>query len=100
MTLLVPIDAKEIEDAVICQICDKQSWALVSIEQGSVKECQLCDSKEDITQIIDYIVIKDKNEDVDSFIQEGIEVLVISSQKYVDDIIEAFMFRELHQLGE
>lgn len=95
MNLLVPVD----KNHKISSISDKVGWAFVSLENGSKIDEKIYKSKSDIDEMLDYVVIKDKNEDIDDFLDEDIGVLIAPFQEEVDDVIEAFMFRELYELG-
>ncbi len=99
MNLLIPIDSKDYEDAVISNLNDNIAWVIIEMDNGNVIKSVFYDSREEITDYIDYIVVKSKDEPVDEFIDEGIDILLAALQKNIDDIVEAFMFRELHEIG-
>ncbi len=98
MVLLIPVDKRDIEDAKIVTFDKRVVWMVVEMSQGFVENHTFVDSKEDITELIDYVVVKNSDEDVEEFLDEGVEVLVAPSQIYAEDVIEAYKFRELHEL--
>lgn len=100
MNLLIPVTSKEHQEAQICSLDAKKVWAFVQIDCGSVKNISFYDTKEEIRELCDYLIVKNKDEFISDFIEEGFCVLVAPMQQSVDDIIEAFMFRELHEIGE
>jgi len=95
MILLIPID----EEKNLCSVKANSSWALVTFDEGKTQNIDFYNNKEDIKEYIDYVIVQNQNECVDDFLDEGFGILVAPMQKSIDDIIEAYMFRELHELG-
>lgn len=100
MNLLIPVNSKEHEEARLCSLDANKVWAFVHIECGSVKKISFYDTKEEIRELCDYLIVKNKDEFISDFIEEGLCVLVAPMQRSIDDIIEAFMFCELHEIAE
>ncbi len=98
MILLIPVDEKNLEEAKIVTFNKRAVWMVVEMEQGFVKKQIFVDSKEDVDDYIDYVIVKSKDENIEEFLDEGIEVLIAPLQRYVEDVIEAYKFRELHEL--
>ena len=98
MILLIPADEKNFEDAKIVSFDEKVTWIVVEMDQGYVKKQAFYDNRDDIDEFIDYVVVKSKDEDIEEFLDEGIDVLVAPLQIYAEDVIEAYRFRELHEL--
>ena len=98
MILLIPVDEKSYEDAKIVPLVDKECWMAVEMNQGYVKKYLFCDNRDDMKEFIDYVIIKSKDEDIEEFLDEGIEILVAPLQIYVENVVEAYKFRELHEL--
>ena len=92
MNIIIPLNNKK----EICKLDDKNEFALISMDNGTILKVSYHLSKEMISDNIHFLIVSNKNEDVDDFYDEGIEVLIAPFQKNVDDIIEAFIFRELH----
>jgi len=95
MILLIPID----EEKNLCSVKANSSWAVVTFDEGKTQNIDFYNNKEDIKEYIDYVIVQNQNECVDDFLDEGFGILVAPMQKSIDDIIEAYMFRELHELG-
>ncbi len=93
MNLLIPTVSQEC--SIISPVKDSLVWSFVSLDNGRVADLKIYKNYKEIDKPIDYIIIKDQNEDVEEFLDEGIDILVASFQKEVDDIVEAFIFREL-----
>lgn len=95
MNILIPID----EEKSLCSLETNTLWAVVSLDEGKVETVNYYTKREDIQEFTQYIVVINKEELVSDFFLEGIGVLIAPVQKNIEDIIEAYMFRELHELG-
>jgi len=95
MHILIPIN----EEKNLCSLKSNTSWAVVSMNEGKTEVINFYTSKDEIKEFPDYIVVTSKEESVSDFILEGIGVLIAPMQKSLDDIIEAYMFRELHEFS-
>lgn len=95
MNILIPIN----EEQNLCSLKSNSSWAVVTMNEGKTEKINFYTNKEDINEFADYIVVINKEESVSDFLIEGIGVLIAPMQKSLDDIIEAYMFRELHELS-
>ena len=56
-------------------------------------------TSQEITDEINTVVVKDPNDYVWPFLEQYIQVLVAPMQRSIDDILEAYMFKELHDLS-
>ena len=99
MTILIPVDNNDYEEAQITLLDDVKYWVLIEHNEGKVIKYNFYDKKEDIQDWVDIVVIKNDKEYVWPFMEEGIAVLVAPFQNYVEDIIEAYIFKELHDLN-
>jgi len=97
MFILIPVDAKE-RDAHVTMIADAKSWALVEADGGGVVDVTFYDDREAIEEFIEAVVVRDKNDEVAPFFEESIPVLETPAPMDIDDIVEAFMFRELYEV--
>ncbi len=98
MILLIPIDEKSYEDAKIVSLEDMKCWIVVEMDAGFIKKYSFFDNKNSIDDFIDFVIVRSVDEDVEEFLNEGIDVLVAPSQIHVDDIVEAYKFKELHEI--
>ena len=95
MNILIPVDDKQ----NISYIKESKGWSVITLDNGNKIDEKKYSSKDDIKELVDFVVVKDKNEDVDDFLDEDIRVLVALSKMDVDEVVEAFIFRELFELG-
>ncbi len=99
MLILIPVDDTDYEEAKITLLDDVKHWILIDFEEGRVKGHDFFKTREEITQWIDVVVVKNQQEYVWPFMEANIAVLVAPLQLYVEDIIEAFLFKELHDMN-
>lgn len=96
MLIAIPLDDnKEIISELVAT-----SWAIVDFDNGSIKSTKFYNTKTDIdAPFLDFVVLANKFENYMEFMNEGTMVLVVREEKNVDDIIEAFKFKELDEVG-
>ncbi|MFK5881329.1 MAG: hypothetical protein QM482_03860 [Sulfurospirillum sp.] len=98
MILLIPADSKKYENAKIVSFDDRTCWIVLEMDKGYIKKCSFFDDRKQIEDLVDYVIVKSSDEDIEEFLDEGIEVLVAPLQIYAQDVVEAYRFRELHEI--
>jgi len=98
MKILLPMDSDDAQEGQLVAINDAKKWALLDIEEGQVVEINYFDKREEIDDWIEAVVVVGDYEPVMEFIEQQIMVLVAHTQRYIDDIVEAFLFKELHDM--
>jgi predicted Fe-Mo cluster-binding NifX family protein len=96
MTVLIPVDSTNRDECVIASIEENKSWAFISLDGGKIKTIEFVDRREDILVWIDAVVVINELEYVWPFMDEGIIALIAPSQRSIDEIVEAFIFKDLH----
>lgn len=99
MNILIPVDNTDIEEAQITLLDEVKHWLLIDMTEGKMVKSEFYDKREDIQEWIDIVVVKNDKEYVWPFIEENIAVLVAPFQKYIEDIVEAYIFKELHDIN-
>lgn len=99
MLIWIPTDSKDSQTANIATLAEVKAWALVDFEEGVVKETVFYDKREDFDDWVDFIVMKNKYESYMEFLDEGMMVLCTRSEEKLSDVIEAFVFKELDEVG-
>lgn len=97
MNILLPLDTDAVQDASLMPLNDVATWGVVTIEEGQVVEIECYKRREDISVVIDVVVVCDSSEYIWPFVEEQIGVLVAPTQRSIDDIVEAFLFKELYE---
>ncbi len=99
MTRLIPVDSKKRQERITSSIEENKAWAFVTLDEGRVANVEFFDRREDISVWIDAVVVINELEYVWPFMDEGIIALIAPSQKSIDEIVEAFIFKDLHDFS-
>jgi len=99
MLLLLPMDGDNTKESTLVSINEVKKWALLAVEEGKVKKIDFFDTRDEITDWVEAVVVVGDFEPIMSFIEEQIMVLVAHTQRNIDDIVEAFLFKELHEVA-
>ena len=93
MNILIPADIADMEDGKITLIDEAKTWVLVDFDLGKIQSYKFYDTKEDVEKYIEVIIVKSHEEYVWPYMEEGIAVLVAPMQMYLEDVMEAFLFK-------
>lgn len=99
MNILIPVNESDIKQAQLVSLDEVNFWLLIDITEGKIVSNQFYQTKEEISDWIDIVIVKSENENIWSFMEDGIAVLVAPVQRTIDDIIEAYLFKELYDLN-
>ncbi|MEA3374467.1 MAG: hypothetical protein U9Q62_12350 [Campylobacterota bacterium] len=99
MNILLPMDSDDTQEGRLVSINEVKKWALIVLEEGQVVEIKYYDTREAIEEWVEAVVVTNDFEPVMSFIEEQVMVLVAHTQRSIDDIVEAFLFKELNELA-
>jgi len=101
MLIIIPVKGNDPQKAVIARQLDADFWALVDFEDGVVKSVTFHkERKECGADWIDFAVLENKYENYMDLMEEGMMVLVRrEGQDSIEDITEAFKFKELDEIG-
>jgi len=100
MKLLLPMDKEETQEGALSPINDAVVWAVVDLDEGQVADISFYTDREEAMETWpDAAVVTGDFEPVMEFIEQQMMVLVAHHQRSIDDIVEAFLFKELHELA-
>lgn len=100
MLILIPVDDTDENHSKITTVAQVKKWALIHFEDGAVKGISFHDDRMQTgADWIDFIVLENKFENYLDFMNEGMMVLVRRSEENIEEIIEAFKFKELDEAG-
>ncbi len=99
MNVLLPMDSDNTEESRLVGIYEAKKWAMVVIEEGRVVTINHYDTRDAVTEWVEAVVVTGDFEPVMSFIEEQVMVLVAHTQRSIDDIVEAYLFKELNELA-
>ena len=99
MLVVVPMDSTDVQNAKITPVLEAKTWAELRIEEGELVEVLHADAYDAFKAWPEAVVVCSDGEPVMDFINMSMIVLVAHTQKSIDEIVEAFLFRELHDLA-
>jgi predicted Fe-Mo cluster-binding NifX family protein len=98
MKLLLPMDRDDTEEGKLVSIGEAAFWAVIDVEEGELVDTEFFTDKEAaMEQWPSAIVVTGDFEPFMEFIEQQMMVLVAHTQRSIDDIVEAFLFKELHE---
>ncbi|RXJ86878.1 hypothetical protein [Arcobacter sp. CECT 8985] len=98
MNILIPVDINSRFEAVISSIEESNYWAYIDLDDGQIVNCEFLKYKEDTNCWIDHIIIINKDDYKEEFKQKEFSVLKTTTQKSIDEIIEALLLNKLIKL--
>ncbi len=99
MNLLIPVDDSDIEEAQIVSLDNVNYWLLLELTEGKIVKSEFYQSRDEISDWVDVLIVNSQKEYVWPFMEEGIAILVAPLQKSIEDIVEAYLFKELHEIN-
>lgn len=93
------MDSEDAQEASITKVNDVKIWAQVLVEEGKVAQIKHNADWSAFEDRSEAAVVMDDNEYVWPFMEQNMMVLVAHTQRSIDDIVEAFIFRELNELA-
>lgn len=99
MLIWIPVDGNDFEKSNITTLIDVKQWALVDFEDGKVKSTNFYSNREDFEEWVDFVIIKNRFESYIDFMNEGMMVLCVRQEETLEEVIEAFTFKELDEVG-
>ena len=100
MFILIPVDGDNGLDSKITTLFDMKTWALVEFEDGKAKTVQFSEDRTAFgIEWIDFVVLENKFENYMDFMGEGMMCLVKRKEETVEEIVSAFAFKELDEIG-
>ena len=97
MLIELPLSSKDLDEAWLTTMDDAKVWGLIDFDEGEIKRVEFYDSREDIEEMVDYAIVAKQGEPIWPMIEENIFVLVAREGASIDEVIEGFKFKELHE---
>jgi len=97
MLIELPLSSRDLEEAWLTTMDDTKVWGLIDFDEGEIKRVDFYDSREDIDEIVDYAIVAKQGEPIWPMIEENIFVLVAREGATIDEVMEGFKFKELHE---
>jgi hypothetical protein len=93
------MDGDDVQEAKLTTVANAKIWAQLRIEEGQLVEVLHNEKYDGFEDWSEAVVVINDGESVMDFINMSMMVLVAHTQRYIDDIVEAYLFRELHDLA-
>jgi hypothetical protein len=93
------MSGNDAEESKLTEIFSANSWATIEIIEGRLTSTTFHTSYSEIINKSEAIIVCNDHEPIMEFFEAGLVVLVAHTQRYIDDIVEAYLFRELHDLA-
>jgi len=100
MLIWIPVDGSELESAKIVPQLEAKKWALIDFEEGRIKSAKFYNAIAELGgEWVDFIILANKFENYIDYMNEGMMVLVVREEENIADIMDAFKFKELDEIG-
>ena len=100
MLILIPVDSENSLESKITTLFDMKIWALVEFEDGKAKTVQFSEDRTAFgVDWIDFVILENKFENYMDFMGEGMMCLVRRQEETIEEIVSAFAFKELDEIG-
>jgi len=100
MFIWIPVDGSDEKKSKVVPQVEVTKWALVDFDAGEVQSVKFYDNRDDLGgEWVDFIILKNKFENYMDFMNEGMMCLCVREEESIEDIIEAFKFKELDEVG-
>ncbi len=98
MLILLPLDSDDPPKAKLVSLEKVVVWGLVDLESGKIRKIDFYEDRHEIEDFVDCVVVTSKYEHIWPFVEESIPVLEAPVQRSIEDVIEAFLFKELYEV--
>ena len=100
MLLWIPVDSNDDKIAKVVQQYEAKLWALVDFDEGEVQSVRFYNKREDCKEGgVDFVIFINKFENYIDFMNEGMMCLCVREEETIEEIIEAYKFKELDEIG-
>jgi len=99
MQILIPVKQKD-NNSPLEHILKNKYWAMVTLEEGKVQKIDFYEGEwQSIDEFFDCVVVKSKDDYVWPFFEQSIPVLEAPFQDTIEEVMEAFIFKELYEVN-
>jgi len=100
MLILVPVDDTSGMQAKISTLAEVKQWALIDFDEGVGRSVRFFDDRMETGESwIEFVILKSTFENYMPFMEENMMVLAVREEETLEEIIEAFKFKELDEVG-
>ncbi len=100
MYILIPVENDHGLESKITTQADMKMWALVVFEDGKAQSVTFAEDRTNFgIEWIDFVVLENKFENYMDFMGEGMMCLVKRKEETIEEVVSAFAFKELDEIG-
>jgi len=100
MLIWIPVDGSDAKLSKIMPQYEATQWALIDFDAGEAQSVKFYTTREELGgEWVDFIILKNKFENYMDFMNEGMMCLVRRKEETVEEVISAFAFKELDEIG-
>jgi hypothetical protein len=99
MLLLLPVDSTNQDEARLAKVFEAKSWAQLNVDEGRIQNIKFSDTFDGFDEMSEAVVLENDFENPMMFMDYNMMPLVAHTQRSIDDIVEAYLFRELRDLA-
>jgi len=100
MFIWIPVDGNNAKTSRVVPQYEAKQWALIDFNEGEAKSVRFFETREACDEAwVDFVILINKYENCMDFMDEGMMVLCVREEETIEDIIEAFKFKELDEIG-
>ena len=100
MLIWIPVES---DNAIVSKIApqyEAKKWALIDFDAGEIQSLKFYDNRDDLNgEWVDFVIFINKFENYMDFMNEGMMCLCIREEETIEEIISAFKFKELDEIG-
>ena len=97
MLIVLPLSEADVDRARLVPMEKANSWGLITFDEGQMQKIDFYDDWKAIDDFIDYAIVAKQGEPIWPFMEENIFVLVAKDGADIDEVLEGFKFKELHE---
>ena len=100
MLIWIPVDGNDEKASKIVPQYEAKQWALINFDEGEVKSVRFFETRDACDEVwVDFVILINKYENYMDFMNEGMMVLCVREEETIEEITEAFKFKELDEIG-
>jgi len=100
MLILIPVESDKGIESRITTVAGMKKWAVVDFDEGEAKSITFHDDRtQSGAEWIDFVILENRFENAMDFMNEGMMCLARREEETIEEILSAFKFKELDEIG-
>lgn len=98
MIIIIPVLKDDGINSKIVSLSQKKLWAYITFNEGEVEKLSFIENRGDIKEWIDFVILENRFENSLDFMNSGMMCLVRREEETLEEILNAFKFKELDEI--